>query len=265
MTEIIVKSQQEFDAIPQDFDGRVYIKSPRGVRIIVTNRKGSVEARENSSVEAWGNSSVVAWENSSVEARENSSVVARENSSVEAWENSSVEAWGNSSVEAWENSSVVGQGNSQITKYSDSTSLKVSGNARIVTLPSTPEEYCDFYGIEIRDGQAILYKAVRPDLRSFHDYDFQYAINETKKTNCDSSPLNACSFGLHVSHLLWALDFGRGRDFKILECSVPLDKIIVPLNASGRVRTSELRVLREVPLEECGTYGKTLARQQGRV
>ena len=249
MTEIIVKSQQEFDAIPQDFDGRVYIKSPRGVRIIVTNRKGSVEAWGNSSVVARENSSVEAWENSSVEARENSSVVAR----------------GNSSVVARGNSSVVGQGNSQIVRYSDRANLKISGNARIVTLPSTPEEYCDFYGVEVRGGQAILYKAVSLDLRSFHDHDFQYAIGKNKKINCDPSPLKACSFGLHVSYLCWAMDFGRGRDFKILECLVPLDKIIVPRDGNGKVRTSELTVLREVPLEECGTYGKTLARQQGRV
>jgi len=327
LNEITVKNQQEFDAIPQDFEGCIYIGSPRGVRIVITGRKGyiiawenssveawgnssvvawknssvvargnssveawgnsSVEARENSSVEAWGNSSVVAWENSSVVARgnssveawgnssvvargnssveawENSSVVARGNSSVEAWGNSSVEAWENSSVEAWENSSVEAWGNTQIAKYSDRTNLKVSGNARIVTLPSTPEEYCDFYGIEVRDGQAILYKAVRDNLTSFHDFSFQYAVGETKENECDPSPLRDCSYGLHVSHLPWAIDFARGNsDFKILECSVPLNTIIVPLNGNGKVRTSELTVLREVPIEEWGVQGKIMAKQR---
>ena len=263
MNEITVKNQQEFDAIPQDFEGCIYIGSPRGVRIVITGRKGYIIAWENSSVEAWENSSVEAWGNSSVVAWENSSVEARGNSSVEAWGNSSVEAWENSSVEAWENSSVEAWGNTQIAKYSDRTNLKVSGNARIVTLPSTPEEYCDFYGIEVRDGQAILYKAVRDNLTSFHDFSFQYAVGETKENECDPSPLRDCSYGLHVSHLSWAIDFAGGHNgFKILECSVPLNKIIVPLDGCGKVRTSELTVLREVPIEEWGVQGKIIAKQR---
>jgi len=215
----------------------------------VARENSSVEARENSSVEAWGNSSVEAWGNSS----------------VEAWGNSSVEAWENSSVEAWENSSVEARGNSQIAKYSDDTILKVSGNARIVTLPRTPKEYCDFYGIEVRDGQAILYKAVRQDLASFHDPSFQYVVGESKNQKCDPSPKRDCSFGLHVSHLPWAVDFGKsetfGGPFKVLECAVPLEKIVVPFNGTGKVRASELTVLREVPIEEWGIQGKILAKK----
>ena len=80
--EIIVKTQEELDALPASFEQytRIVIKeTPPGARLIVRQARGnsSVVARENSSVVARGNSSVV--------ARENSSVVARENSSVEAW------------------------------------------------------------------------------------------------------------------------------------------------------------------------------------
>jgi hypothetical protein len=62
----------------------------------------------------------------------------------------------------------------------------------------------------------------------------------------------------------WALEFGRQRDdnFKIIECSVPLDKIVVPYQNDGKVRTSELTVLREVPLEECGLFGKMLLKKR---
>ena len=309
MREITVKTQKEWDDVPKEFEGHIYIQSKE--KIVIAQRKGfcvvargnssvvawenssvvawensSVVARENSSVEARGNSSVVAWENSSVEARENSSVEARGNSSVVAWGNSSVEARGNSSVVAWENSSVVARGNSsvvargnssvvawenssveargnvQIAKYSAFAKLQTHGNARIVTLPQTAEEYCDFYGLEIREGNAILYKAVREDLSAIHTSQFKYQVGGTFTETCDPSKDRDCSYGLHVSHLNWAVDFGRGRGyFKIIECAVPLDKVVIPKYTDGKVRTSELTVLREVPQEEWGLYWKVISRR----
>ena len=244
MSQITVTTQKEWDDIPSDFDGYIYIQSPVNSRIFIAERKGL---------------RVVAWENSSVVARENSSVVARGNSSVEAWENSSVVARGNSSVVARENSSVEARGNSQIAQYSDDAKLKISGNARIIFLPRTIEEYCDFYGITAKDGVALLFKAIRADGGSFHDSDFKYTIGESKSQHCDPDLSVRCSYGLHVSHLHWAIDFGRQhRDFKIIECAVPLDKVVVPKNTDGKVRTSELTVLREVPVEEWGIYGKIM-------
>ena len=71
MKEIIVTSQEELDALPDEFDEYTVIKinSPAGLWLTVRR------ARDNSSVEAWGNSYVVACDNSSVEAWGNSSVV----------------------------------------------------------------------------------------------------------------------------------------------------------------------------------------------
>lgn len=252
-----------------------------GSASVVAWGNASVVAGDNASVEAYGNSSVVAWDKSSVESYENSSVVAWDNSYVEAWENSYVEAWGGASVEAYENSfikawessyveawggaSVEAWGSAQIVKYSDFANLKIQGNARIVTPPDTVQEYCDFYGIITKNGHAILYKAVKSDCSTFHDRKFKYKIGETFTNKCDSSREKKCSFGLHVSHMEWALDFGRRNDidgFKILECAVPIDKIIVPKNSDGKIRTSELTVLREVPLEECGVMGKIILKQR---
>ena len=253
MSQIIVKSQKEWDNVPKKFDGYIYIESKE--RIVIAERKGfRVVAQENASVEAWGNASVEAWGNASVVAQENASVVAQENASVEAWGNASVVAWGNASVEAW--------GNAQIAKYSDFAKLQTRGNARIVTLPQTAEEYCDFYGLEIREGNAILHKAVRDDLSAFHTSHFKYQVGGTFTETCDQSKDRDCSHGLHLSHLNWAIDFGRGRsNFKIIECAVPLDKIVVPHNTDGKVRTSELTVLREVPQEEWGLYWKIISRR----
>ncbi len=321
LSEITVTTQAELDMIPDDFKGRIYIKSD--VQIVVRKRyhwrvvawgNSSVEARENSSVEAWGNSSVEARGNSSVEARENSSVEAWENSSVEAWGNSSVEARGNSSVEAWGNSSVVAWGNSSVEARGNSSvvawgnssveargnssvvarenssvvarenssvvatanaqivdrqingTIQISGNARIVYMPKTIHEFMDFYGIKHTKTKATFYKAVRKqnDGRLLSDYDrsFEYKVDETKSEKCDPDTHRECSYGIHISHLDWALRFGSDWDnLAIIECETKISDIVMPDNTDGKVRTSKIKVLREVPLEECGVYGKILAKR----
>ena len=194
----------------------------------------------------------------------NSSVVARGNSSVEAWGNSSVVAWGNSSVVAWENSSVKGQANAQIVDCLRGGKIEITGNARIVYNPKNIEEYMDFYGIKHTKKKGIFYKAVRKrNERYISDYDstFEYTIGKTAECryDLDTDIEEDCGSGIHLSHLAWCLDFGRNwDDLAILECEADLNNIIVPLNC-GKIRTDKVKVLREVPLEECGVYGKILA------
>ena len=239
---------------------------------VVAWENSSVVARENSSVVAWENSSVVAWENSSVVARENSSVEARENSSVVAWENSSVVARENSSVVARENSSVVAQGNTQVVdrldKYNYSIGkILISGNARKVYMPKNINEFMDFYGIKHTKTKATFYKAVRKyEDGTYHaDWkrDFTYELGKTKTEQCDTNTKENCGCGIHIAHLNWALNFGRNwSDLAIIEVETKIENIVMPEDTDGKVRTSKVKVLREVPLEECGAYGKILARRR---
>ena len=248
LSEVTVTNQEEMDAIPDDFKGRIYIKS--NFRISVSKRY------------YWR---VVARGNSSVEARENSSVVAWENSSVVAWVNSSVVAWGNSSVVSWGNSSVEAWGNSQIVDRLLTGKIRVSGNARIVYMPKTIHEFMDFYGIKHTKTKAIFYKAVRKseDGKLISDYDenFEYIVGKTKTEKCDTNPDCECGCGIHISYLNWALRFGANwRNLAIIECEVKIADIVMPKNADGKVRTSKIKVIREVPLEECGVFGRVLAK-----
>ena len=237
MKEIIVKSQAELDAIPIDFDGRIIIKfgAPYNRAIINRRFKYSVVAR--------GNSSVVARENSSVEARGNSYVVARGNSSV------------------------VACGNTQVVCCNDEHNIAVSGNARIVYNPKNITEYLDHYGIPQSDGTVKLYKAVhKRNDRYVSDkmYNFEYAIGEVAIADSLTADPNAdCGHGIHISYKEWALDYGKSwRDLAILEVEADISGIVVPLNGSGKVRADKVLVLREVPLEECGLLGKTIAKKQ---
>ena len=261
LTEITVKSQAELDMIPADFKGRIYIQFGTYFDPAVVSRK------YYRAVVAWGNSSVVAWGNSSVEARGNSSVVAWGNSSVVAWGNSSVVARENSSVVAWGNSSVVAWGNSQIVDRLRGGRIQISGNARIVYMPKTVMEYCDFYGLEHDKKTGKFYKCVhKVDGKYFSDHEnsFEYVIGEKAIPDAFDKDVNEdCGHGIHVAYLAWVLDYGHDwSDMAIIEVEAKLKDIVLPAGGPGKVRCKEVTVLREVPLEECGVYGKMLAKRR---
>ena len=245
LAEITVKTQKELDMIPLDFKGRIYIEFG------TYYHPAFVKNRYYCRVVAWGNSSVVAWGNSSVEARENSSV----------------EAWENSSVVAWENSSVAGSGNAQICDRLSGGRIEISGNARIVYMPKSIFDYCDFYGLKHNKKSGRFFKCVHKDGDKYYsDYDggFEYHIGENAIPNgFDDDTEEDCGRGIHVSYLAWALNYGRDwNDLAILEVEADLDGIVLPDGAPGKVRCKKVKVLREVPLEECGAYGKILANRR---
>jgi hypothetical protein len=252
LDEIIVTNQKELNAIPLDFKGRIYIDCTDTIQIR-NKYYWRVVAYENSSVVAYGKSSVMAKENSSVEAYENSSVVA--------YENSSVVAYGNSSVVAW--------GNVQVVDRQFNGKIQMQGNARTVFMPKTIHEFMDFYGIKHNKKKAIFYKAVRKkngELVSDRDSYFKYIVGETKiEPNCNMDIKEDCGQGIHISHLMWALDYGENwSNIAIIEVETDIDKIVMPKYTDGKVRTSEVKVLREVPLEECGLFGKMLAKRKNK-
>ena len=179
----------------------------------------------------------------------------------------SVVAWGNSSVEARENSSVVAWGNTQVVDSSRKHQITVSGNARIVYNPTNIDEYLEFHGIEDTGNTVKLYIAVhKREGRYFSDSDrsFEYVVGgEAVADRLDKDPDEDCGHGIHIAHKAWAVDYGRSwSDLAIIEVEAIKADIIVPLFGSGKVRVDKVKVLREVPLEECGILGKMLAKQR---
>ena len=147
--------------------------------------------------------------------------------------------------------------------------IKISGNARIVHNPKNVHEYMDFYGLPHTKKYGTFYKAVRKadgKYISGYDCNFEYEVGKTAKSEyLDTDVSELCGKGIHVAYLQWVLDFGKNwDDLAILEVKAKLDNVIVPLNA-GKVRVDEVKVIREVPLEECGLYGKILARRKNNV
>ena len=235
---IIVKSQAELDRIPLDTDEQIYIEFGSYFAPAIVRNKYRY--------------SVVAWENSS----------------VVAWENSSVEAWENSSVVAWENSSVEARGNVQVVdrQLSDGR-IQISDNARKVYMPKNIEEFMNFYGIKHDKTTAVFYKAVHKvenEYLSDYDSDFKYMLGDkVAEPDCSNDTHENCCEGIHISHLAWALNFGRNwSNLAILEVEVKIKDIIMPIITDGKIRVPEAKVLREVPLSECGLYGKILERRR---
>ena len=144
--------------------------------------------------------------------------------------------------------------------------IEITGNARIVYNPKCIEDFMNFYNIKHTKKKAIFYKAVKKDsdgvLYSDYDINFTYEVGKIiKEENIDTDTNNDCGRGIHISHLAWAVDYGRNWDnLVILEVETNIDGIILPKNTNGKVRTSRVKVLREVPLEECGLLGKILAK-----
>ena len=236
LTEITVKSQAKLDMIPDDFAGRIYIEF------------GTY------------------WNKAIVRKRYKKSVVLRGNSSAELWENSSAVLRENSSAVLWENSSAEASGNSQIVDRLYGGRIEITGNARIVYMPKTIEEYCSFYGIKHDKKNGKFFKCVhKEDGRYFSDNtsSFEYVIGE--KAVADYLTTNAredCGHGIHFAYLAWCLDYGRDwKDLAILEVEAELDGIILPDGCPGKVRAAEVTVIREVPLEECGVYGKIISKR----
>jgi hypothetical protein len=139
-----------------------------------------------------------------------------------------------------------------------------------VFMPKTVQEFMDFYGIKHTKKKAILYKAVRKNddgiLHANYDESFTYTVGKVaKEPNINRDTEEDCGAGIHVAYLNWALDFGKDWDnFAILEVEVDIDDIVMPFDTTGKVRVSQCKVLREVPLEECGVYGRVLAKKHKR-
>ena len=91
-----------------------------------------------------------------------------------------------------------------------------------------------------------------------------YEIGKTAhQANINTDISEACGVGLHVSTADFVLrNYANKEGLAIIECEVPKDKTVVYRNSDGKIRTSELRVLREVPLEELGAYGKIVAKKR---
>ena len=210
---ITVKTQAEFGSALAAGETYIFIDSPAGVWIQVSNTG-------NATVRAWGNATVEAWDNATVEASGNATVRAWGNATVEAWGNATVEAWDNATVEAWDNATVEASGNATVeasgnagvhahhrsqvkagkcvaVHLHDATATVEGGVVIDVSKPLTdPADWCDYHGVEVKRGIATVYKAVNDAYTTDRGTDYSPGA---KPAATDWRADGECGGGLHFS------------------------------------------------------------------
>ena len=268
---MIITTQKELDAAVEAGEPGIIIDSPAGVWLTV---KGSsiVEARGSARVVAWGSARVEARGSARVEAWDSSSVEARGSARVVAWGSARVEARGSARVEAWDSSSVVARGSATVEAYGSAT-VVAWDSARVEASPYVAvylhsaratvtggviiditaldltglTDWAEYHGVEVVDGEVIVYKAVDADLRS--ERDFAYPIGETV-TCPDWDPAPVCGGGLHFSpRPAQAREYYRAAA-RFLRCAVPVDDLTIidgdATHMTPKLKARTVRVLCEV-------------------
>ena len=246
MKEIIVKNQKQLDKIKLDYDGLICIEGgtkENPINLFTNFQKATVIVRGNAYLENVYDSAQIGH----------------------VYGSAQINLYGESVVHAYYAKKIVCHGyNTVIVHKSDKgkIGLIINKDSNLVILPDntlktepTFKEFYKMYGVKIKNEKtAILYKAVhKKDGIYFSDREnkFTYSIGEIKEHEIDKQNINSCSVGLHVSTKFWALRFGSSWDnMALLECEVPIKNIIVAKDTDGKVRTSKLKVVREVPKEE---------------
>jgi hypothetical protein len=167
---------------------------------------------------AWGSATVLATGSAVVEARESAIVVAGGSTTVRAFGSAMVRARGRTQVEAAEGVSVVRHG----------AGVAVSAPVQSVPRVGAAWQWCAYYGVEVRDGVATLYKAVEDDYRSYHGISYRPGT-EPVAPDWDGGA-QECGSGLHFSPLpTFAL--ARADDvMRFVACPVRVEDIVVHPN-----------------------------------
>ena len=255
--KLVITTQSELDAIKLDFNGEIVITGGTiGTPIKLKEYYPDAEVilSGNAVVSMYGKSQVnVMWESSQVK---------------EMWGSSQVkEMWGSSLV-----AKILGQNNKVscfgfnylfVEKGVSVSGIKLNDTSQIIffdsfkTSPSI-QFYLKNYPVKESGGMLTMFKSVHKTDTGFisdHDRSFRYEIGETKTHAVSQNLDDSCDVGIHVSHLQWAVDFGKSwNDMAILELEVPMDWAVVAKDCDGKVRTGVARVVREVPIEEYQQY-----------
>jgi hypothetical protein len=219
----------------------------------------SVDARDRASVEAWDWVTVTALDSASVKAWGEAVVKASDSASVKAWGSVTVDAMGSSSLEAWDSTTVRAGGSASVRAWgsamvrtrgsasveaskhvgvtSHHPSSKITGGV-VTNIPriTTAGEWCEFYGVAVRDGVATLFKAVGADFRSH--YGMSYEPGSQPQAPDWDGGAKECGGGLHFSPnpslaLQWA-----PRATRYVACPVRVEDIVVNASMihSGKIK-----------------------------
>ena len=213
-------------------------------------------------IRARGSSYVEAWESSHVEAWGSSHVVARGSSHVEAWESSHVVARGSSHVEAKGFVSLDAFGgtlnlSATCHVFVHNKKSKIMGGIKTLAILTTPQDWCDYYGVEVKNGIAVLYKSVHSDFFNPQNRTIQYTPGTKPEAPDWDDGKKECGGGLHFSPCVaMAREFHKAPDAKYVACPVALKDMSVHFDGSMPQKCKAKRVCK--PLWEVNVDGEKI-------
>jgi hypothetical protein len=125
-----------------------------------------------------------------------STVEARESCFVEAGGNARVRAFGATIVRARGSATIDALDHVSVTTHGPTPTVN-GGNVTRAPAPQTAQEWCDLYGVEVRDGIATLYKAVDSEFKSYHGMSYLPGT-EPQAPDWDGGEAE-CGGGIHLS------------------------------------------------------------------
>ncbi len=149
----------------------------------------------------------------------------RATAQVTAYDSSQVRAYGSSQVMAYDSSQVTA------TKY---VAVTIHGQANVtegvkIRLPklTTALQWCEFYGVSVTQGIALLYKAVRADFTSGYNGHVSYRPGTNPRAPDWDEGVAECGGGLHFSPTpVHALRFFRDAQ-RFVACPVHLTDMVI--------------------------------------
>jgi len=255
-----ISTQKEFNSIPLDYKGRIEIAETKG---------------EFSIKHGFENAYMVVSGNATIESVSDNATIkyVYDNATIKyVYGNATIKyVYGNATILLFGLASIVLlYGAKKITTKGINLvrqigkikiDMELSKETTFVQIKETISEnptlnfYKKLYPVEEKNKKLIFYKAVHKyadgTYHSDYNKDFIYKIGEVMNENCDTSTDESCTNGIHISHKFWAITFGRAwEDMALLECEVNPKDIVVAKDCDGKVRTSKLKIIREVPKEE---------------
>jgi len=234
MNCVDVRTQAELEAATKKGDcahlrGDGYFTASGSAQVTAYG-SAQVRASDSAQVTAYGSAQVTAYDSAQVTASDSAQVRASGSAQVTAYDSAQVTASDSAQVRASGSAQVTAGHFVAVTVHGVRT--KVTGGV-VITLPTitTAAEWCDFYGVEVTDGIATLYKAVDANFRSPHGFD--YTPGTTPIAPDWDGGRNECGGGLHFSPRPAAAlrFFDDGFKTKFIACPVRLSDIVVHRDA----------------------------------
>ncbi len=218
-----------------------------GSATVQASGSATVEASGSATVQAYGSATVQAYGSATVQAYGSATVQAYDSATVQAYDSATVRAYGSATVRAYGSATVTATPHVAVHLHSARATVTGGVVIDLTRLDLTdPRTWCEHHGVDITaGGEALLYKAVGPDLRAGEDYiPTVYEIGATVEAT-DWRDDHRCGGGLHVSpRPAQARRYRHGTDARYLRVAAPLADIR-PISAD-KCKTRQVRVLAEV-------------------